>query len=260
MSEHVRLEIVDKVATITLDRPEKYNSLAYDDWTVLSRTIADVADDRGARVLVLRGAGDRAFSTGADLTELAERDAYAAYENALRLQRICGQVAQLRKPSIAMLRGYALGGGLELALCCTFRMASDRAVVGLPEVKMGTLAGAGGTQRVTRLVRTGVALRMLLLGDLVAAGEALEHGLVDWVVPDAEVEGTTTELAERLAAGDPRTTALILDAARLVTEGANQVGLAGEAALFGMTTSYDTFRERIAAFRSKNGSGGERKE
>ena len=142
----------------------------------------------------------------------------------------------------------------------TLGMASDRAVVGLPEVNMGTLAGAGGTQRVTRLARTGVALRMLLLGDLLPAGEALEHGLVDRVVADAELETATTELARRLAAGDPRTTALILDAVRLVTEGSNHVGLAGEAALFGMTTSYDTFRERISAFRSKNGSHGEQEE
>ncbi len=254
MSEHVRLSVADGVATITLDRPEKHNSLSYDDWTELSHKIAYVGEDADARVLVVRGAGKRAFSTGADLTELVERDAYAAYENALRLQRICGQIAQLRKASVAMLRGYALGGGFELALCCTFRLASDHAVVGLPEVNMGTLAGAGGTQRVTRLAPTGVALRMLLLGDLLPAREALEHGLVDRVVPDAELEAATAELASRLGAGDQRTTALILDAVRLVTEGSNHVGLAGEAALFGMTTSYDTFRERIAAFRSKNGA------
>lgn len=253
MPEHLSLESSDGVARLTLDRPEKHNSLSYDDWTALSHLLTEVADDREVRVLVVRGAGDRAFSTGADLTELAERDPYSAYENALRLQRICGQIAQMRKPSVAMLRGYALGGGFELALCCTFRIASDQATVGLPEVTMGTLAGAGGTQRVTRLARTGVALRMLLLGDLLPAPEALEHGLVDRVVPDPELDAATDELASRLAAGDPRTTALILDAVRLVTEGQNQVGLAGEAALFGMTTSYDTFRERIADFRSRRG-------
>lgn len=251
MSEHVQLEVEDGVGRLTLNRPEKHNSLAYADWTDLSALITEAGDDPDVRVLVLTGAGSKAFSTGADLTELAGRDAYAAYENALRLQRICGQLAHLRKPTIAMLRGYALGGGFEMALCCTFRVAAETAMVGLPEVKMGTLAGAGGTQRVTRMAPRGAALRMLLLGDLVTAAEARDYGLVDDVVADADLETTVELLAQRLNESDPRTTALILDAVRLVTEQSLNLGLAGEAALFGMTTSYDTFRERIDAFRRK---------
>lgn len=253
MSERVQLVVEDGVGRLTLNRPEKHNSLSYDDWTALSGLIEDAGNDPEVRVLVLSGAGDRAFSTGADLTELADRDAYAAYENALRLQRIAGQVGQLRKPSIASLRGYALGGGFELALCCTFRVAAESAKVGLPEVNMGTLAGAGGTQRVTRMAPRGVALKMLLLGDLVTAAEARDAGLVDDVVSDDELDSAVAHLARRLTEADPRTTALILDAVRLVTEQSMNLGLAGEAALFGMTTSYDAFREKIAAFRSKDG-------
>jgi enoyl-CoA hydratase len=251
VSDRVQLRVEENIGWLTLNRPEKHNSLSYDDWSRLSRLIDEAGNDPDVRVLVLAGAGDRAFSTGADLAELAERDAYASYENALRLQRICGQVGQLRKASIALLRGYALGGGFELALCCTFRVAAETAKVGLPEVKMGTLAGAGGTQRVTRMAPRGAALRMLLLGDLVSAAEAKEYGLVDDVVPEAELEPAVSQLAHRLIESDPRTTALILDAVRLVTEQSMNLGLAGEAALFGMTTSYDAFRERIQDFKKK---------
>jgi enoyl-CoA hydratase/carnithine racemase len=138
-----------------------------------------------------------------------------------------------------------------MALCCTFRVAGESAVVGLPEVKMGTLAGAGGTQRVTRMAPQGAALKMLLLGDLVPASEARDYGLVDDVVADSELEAAVERLAQRLKEADARTTALILDAVRLVTEQSMNLGLAGEAALFGMTTSYDTFRARIDAFKKK---------
>jgi enoyl-CoA hydratase len=251
LTERLSLEVDQGIGRLTLNRPEKRNSLAYEDWTRLSILIDEASHDDDLRVLVLRGAGEKAFSTGADLTELAERDPYAAYENALRLQRICGQLAQLRKPSIAMLRGYAVGGGFELALCCTFRVAAENALVGLPEVKMGTLAGAGGTQRVTRMAPRGAALKMLLLGDLVPASEARANGLVDDVVPEAKLEATVQELARRLTEPDARTVALILDAVRLVTENSMNLGLAGEAALFGMTTSYDAFRERINEFKKR---------
>ena len=251
MTNRVSLEVAQGIGFLTLNRPEKRNSLAYEDWTRLSDLIHEAGHNDELRVLVLRGAGDRAFSTGADLTELADRDPYAAYENALRLQRICGQLAQMRKPSIAMLRGYAVGGGFELALCCTFRVAAESAVVGLPEVKMGTLAGAGGTQRVTRMAPRGAALRMLLLGDLIPASEARENGLVDDVVPDSQLQFAVQELARRLTESDARTTAPILDAVRLVTEKSMDLGLAGEAALFGMTTTYDAFRQRINEFKNK---------
>ncbi|WP_340539082.1 enoyl-CoA hydratase/isomerase family protein [Nocardioides sp. GXZ039] len=251
MSEHVRLEIDDDVAWITLDRPDKHNALSYDDWTDLSRAATAAGADERAQVVVLRGAGERAFCSGADLGELAERDAYAAYENAIRLQSVGNQFAQLRKPTIAMLNGLALAGGLELALCCTFRVASDRAKVGLPEVRMATLAGAGGTQRILRFAPPGVALRMLLLGDLIAAEDALRLGIVDDVVPAERLLDDVTALARRLCENDPRTTALILDAVRVASEGGLASGLAGEAALFGMTTSYDAFRDRIAEFKKK---------
>lgn len=251
MSERVELRVEDSIGWLTLNRPDKHNSLSYDDWTLLSQLIDQADDDPEVRVLVVTGAGRRAFSTGADLGELLERDAYAAYENALRLQRICGQIVQLRKPSIAQLNGYALGGGFELALCCTFRVAAESAKVGFPEVKMGTLAGAGGTQRVVEMAPRGAALRMLLLGDPVTATEAQANNLVDEVVADDQVESTVVALAGRLAEADPRTTALILDAVRLVTERSMNVGLAGEAALFGMTTSYEVFRERIREFKKK---------
>ncbi|MCW3003142.1 MAG: Enoyl-CoA hydratase [Conexibacter sp.] len=238
-------------AYITLDRPEKHNALDTDAWTALAEALTRARADAEARVVVLRGAGERAFSAGADLGELARRDAYDAYENALRLQGIAAQVAALRKPSIAALRGWAVGGGLELALGCTFRVASRTARVGLPEVNVGTLAGAGGTQRVTRLAPRGVALRMLLLGELLDAEAARDAGLVDFVVDDEALDAEVETLVERLTKVDPRTAALILDCVRLAEETSLTGGLAGEAALFGLTISYDAHREQIAGFMGK---------
>ena len=247
-AEHIRYERRGACAWITLDNPEKHNALDGAAWTALSGALAAARADAEVRVVVLTGAGERAFSTGADLGELAGREAYDAYENALRLQGVADQLATLRKPSIAMIRGWAVGGGLELALGCTLRLAGRSTRIGLPEVSVGTLAGVGGTQRVTRMAPRGVALRMLLLGEMLDVEEAAASGLLDRVVDDADLPMAVDDVVRRLVDADPRTVALILDSVRLADETTLGAGLAAEAALFGLTISYDTYRQRIASF------------
>lgn len=251
-TQTVTLTVEGPCGWVTLNRPERHNALSSADWSALRAVLTEAEENPEIRVVALRGAGTKAFSTGADLAELAARDAYAAYENALRLQKICAQVAALRKPSVAMLRGYAVGGGFELALACSFRIAARDVRVGLPEVAMGTLAGAGGTQRISRMAPRGTALRMLLLGELLDAEQARQAGIIDEVVDEDRLAGAVTGLAGKLAKTDPRTVALILDSVRLVTEAPLAAGLAGEAALFGLTIANDTHREHIADFLEKS--------
>lgn len=243
----VRLVVDGEQATLTIDREEKRNALRTQDWQDLAGYLSELGEMESVRVVIVRGEGPN-FCAGSDLTELAERSAYDAYRNAIRIQRVSTLIAGLRKPTIACMRGHAVAGGLEFALACTFRIAGTSVKLALPEVTLGTLPGAGGTQRILALAPRPVALRMLLLGDSLDAEAGLAANLLDLVVDDADVESQAQAIAHRLTAFDSQAVSLLLDCVAVACEAPLQRGLMAEAALFGLTLTSSTYRERIKTF------------
>lgn len=192
----VQLEKKNRLATITLNRPEKMNALNSQVKSELIHITEDVEMDSAIRVVILTGAGDRAFSSGADLTELKD---IPALEFRQRLEA-ANIVRKVSKPIIAMIKGYALGGGLELALACDIRIASEDARLGFPEIRLGWLpGGGGGTQVLPRLVGEGMAMKLILSGRSITAVQAKEIGLVEEVVPVDRLQSQTEKLAEEIA-------------------------------------------------------------
>lgn len=254
-SDGILLEVVDHVAWITLSRPEKLNAMRSSDWDSLADAVSRAGADDAVRVVVVRGAGERAFSTGSDLSELAGRSALDAYENALRIQRVCSSFAQLRKPTIAMVHGFALAGGFELALACTSRIAGHGAKFGLPEVSLGMLPGAGGTQRVAHMAPNWVVVRLLLLGETLDSDTALRSGLVDEVVDDSFLTERVAAVAGALVSKDPVVIGLILDSLHIARELKLAAGMAGEAALFGLTVANGSHQAYMKSFLANGGTG-----
>jgi enoyl-CoA hydratase/carnithine racemase len=199
MAEFVHLEVADGVATIRLDRPKMnaVNARLRDELTEAARA-AD--KDPAVRAVVLYG-GERVFAAGADIKEMADMSYADMTEHCRALQHSLNTVARIGAPVVAAITGYALGGGLELALCADFRVAGESAKVGQPEIQLGVIPGAGGTQRLPRLVGPAKAKDLIFTGRHVEAGEALAIGLVDKVVPDDQVYAAATELAARYAEG-----------------------------------------------------------
>ena len=200
----LRLELRAPIAVITLDRPKVLNALNSATFADLDAALTAVVADASIRVILLTGAGGRAFAAGADITELAQA---ATTEQgtafSLRGQGVFRKLETLGKPVIACMQGFALGGGCELAMACTLRIAADDARLGQPEVKLGIIPGYGGTQRLPRIVGRGAALKLLLTGEIVSAQEALRIGLVDEVVPAAELMPRAEAIAAAIAAQAP---------------------------------------------------------
>jgi enoyl-CoA hydratase len=217
----------------------------------LDAAIDEFAADSEVRVVLLTGAGERAFAAGADIGELEATGPGVGKAFALRGQAVFRKIEKLGKPVIACVRGFALGGGCELALACTFRIAGDDAKFGQPEVKLGVIPGYGGTQRLPRLVGRGAALKMLLTGGIIDAQEALRIGLVDEVVPTAELMQRAEALAKEIAAQAPLAVA---EAIRVVNEGLDlplEAGLLREAEQFGRLCDTADKREGTRAFLEK---------
>ena len=185
--ETLIVEVQDEVATVTLNRPKTLNALSAQVFDELEAVFTRLEVDREVRVVLLTGAGDRAFAAGADLKEVASTDAASGEHLALRGQEVFRLIETCGVPVIALVNGFALGGGCELAMACTMRIASETAKLGQPEVKLGLIPGYGGTQRLPRLVGRSGALKMMLTGEPVGATEALRIGLVDEVVPAGEL-------------------------------------------------------------------------
>jgi enoyl-CoA hydratase len=244
------LDIADQVATITINRPDKRNALN----TAVRREIVDAldqlrADDR-ARVVIITGAGDKAFVAGADIAEFAERTPLQQ-RDAMQGRRVFDEVAAYPKPTIAMINGFALGGGCELALACDIRVAARSARFGQPEVRLGLIPGGGGTQRLPRLIGTGRALRLILTGDLVDAEEAYRIGLVDVLADEDELHARTMELARSMAAHSPVALRLAKNAVAAALETPLAAGLALERELFITAFASDDRREGVSAFLEK---------
>jgi enoyl-CoA hydratase len=248
--ETLRVEINGAVAVITIDRQERRNALSSAVRAELIAAIDALRDDDAVRVLVLTGAGDKAFVAGADINEFASRTPLEQ-RRAMSGRTIFQAIAECPKPVIAMINGYALGGGCELALACDVRVAADTAKLGQPEINLGIIPGGGGTQRLPRLVGTGQAMRLILTGEIIGADEALKIGLVEMVFPAAELHERTMEIARQMATRSP----VALDAAKSAVRAAAQTsldaGLAYETELFITCFSCDDKREGIAAFLEK---------
>jgi enoyl-CoA hydratase len=238
------------VATLTIDRPEKRNALSAQVRTELVRALDDLDQDGTTRVVVITGAGSKAFVAGADIAEFAQRtpiEQRAAMEG----RRVFDVLAAFPKPTIASINGVALGGGCELALACDLRIAARSARLGQPEVNLGILPGGGGTQRLPRLVGMGRAMRMILTGELITAEQAESIGLVDEVADDDVLVDRTRELAERIAGHSPIALKLIKQAVRASAEMPLAAGLELERELFITAFASEDRQEGVAAFLEK---------
>ncbi len=239
------------VAVLTIDRPKVLNALNTQTLDELRRAVQELGRDDSVRVLVLTGAGERSFVAGADINELAVQSPTAGREHALAGQRVLDAIEQLGKPVIAAINGFALGGGCELAMACTFRIAADTAKLGQPEINLGLIPGYAGTQRLARIVGKGRALELLLTGDQITAQEAHRLGLVNRVVAAADLMKDARALAAALAAKAPVAVRYILDAVQHGLDMPFAEAQTYEATLFGLIASTEDMREGTRAFLEK---------
>jgi enoyl-CoA hydratase len=248
--ESLLVRVEDRVATIVVNRPEKRNALNAVVRRELVEALDALRDDPEVRVVVITGAGEKAFIAGADIGEFAERtplEQRAAMEG----RRLFEEIANFPRPTIAMINGFALGGGCEVALACDLRIAARSARLGQPEVKLGILPGGGGTQRLPRLVGLGRALRLIMTGEMISAEEAERIGLVDDVVDDADLARRTAALAGLMAGYSPVTLKLIKDAVRATQEMPLSAGLQFERELFVTAFASEDRTEGVSAFLEK---------
>jgi enoyl-CoA hydratase len=249
--DNLLLERDGAVAIVTINRPAVLNALNTQTLDELRRVILDLKRDDGVRVLVLTGAGDKAFVAGADINELAVQTPTSGREHALAGQHVFDLIENMGKPVIAAINGYALGGGCELAMACTLRMAADTARLGQPEIALGLIPGYAGTQRLPRLVGKGRAMEMILTGAPIAADEALRIGLVNRVSPAADLMADARKLAAQLAKSAPIAMRYIINAVNQGIEMPFAEASQYEATLFGLVASTDDMREGTKAFLEK---------
>ncbi|PSH04781.1 MAG: enoyl-CoA hydratase [Acidobacteria bacterium] len=249
--ENIRYEKKDQVALITISRPKVLNALNTRTVQELSRAFQTVRDDDDVRVVILTGEGDKAFIAGADINEIVRLGPIEAQAFAVRGQAVFSLIENCGKPVIAAVNGFALGGGCELALACTLRLASENARFGQPEVKLGVIPGYGGTQRLPRIVGKGRALQILLTGEMIDADEAHRIGLVNEVLPVAELLHRAEDLARKIIANGPIAVRYCLDAVNKGLDMTLAEGLAQEAALFGLSCATDDKNEGTSAFLQK---------
>ena len=251
MFENLQLSRDGAVAVITIDRPKVLNALNGPTLDELRRALLDIKSDPAIRVVIITGAGERAFVAGADITELATQRPDESREHARRGQHVFDLIEHLGKPVIAAINGFALGGGCELALACTLRIAADTARLGQPEINLGLIPGFAGTQRLTRLIGKSAALDLLLTGRQIPADEALRVGLVNRVAPAADLMTSARTLALELAGKPPLAARYILEAVHRGMDVPLDQAQFLEATLFGLITSTDDRREGTAAFLEK---------
>ena len=249
---HIHFHVDDAgLALLTINRPEKLNALNHAVIEDLRRCFGRVQSEPAIRAVILTGAGERAFVAGADISELADAKALQAEVLSASGQSVFRMLETMRKPSVAAINGYAMGGGLELAMCCTVRIAVPEARLGQPEVKLGLVPGYGGTQRLPRLIGKGRALDMLLTGDPIDAAEAQRIGLVSYVKPQAELLPFSRSWLLKVLANGPLAVGLVMQAVESGMDGGIAAGLQFEAAAFGLTAASDDCREGIRAFLEK---------
>jgi len=244
-------EVSDSIAQVTVNRPEILNPLDGDTIEALDRCFSDIAADNAVKAVVVTGAGEKAFVAGADINHLTGLTALEGRAWGLLGQQVFSHIENLAKPVIAAINGWALGGGLELAMACHIRVASPNAKLGQPEVKLGIVPGYGGTQRLPRLVGKGRALEMILTGDPITADEAYCIGLVNRVFPKDQLLGEAKAIAARILENGPVAVALCLDAVNRGLEMPLDEALRWEAAQFGLSCATEDIREGTTAFLEK---------
>ena len=241
----------DDIGILTVNRPDKMNAISNELTSELSSLLDELEKDDKLRVLVITGAGDKAFVAGADIQELVDRDARMGRRVSRERQEIFSRIENLPVPVIAAVNGYALGGGLELALACNIRVCSEKAQFGAPEVKLGIIPGDGGTQRLPRLVGLGRGMEMVLTGDFIDAQEAYRIGLVNKVVPPEELMNAAMELAQKIASRPPLAVRYAKEAVNRSQEGDKASGFALESYLHALTCTTEDKKEGVAAFLEK---------
>jgi enoyl-CoA hydratase len=249
--ENILVERDGGVATVTINRPKVLNALSTQTLDELRRAILALKYDEGVRVVIITGSGDKSFIAGADINELSQQTPIGGRELALRGQHVFDLIENLGKPIIAAINGYALGGGCELAMACTIRIAADTAKLGQPEINLGIIPGYGGSQRLSRLVGRGRALELLLTGDQISAAEAYRLGLVNRVVTGANLMGEARKLAQALAAKAPIAVRYIIDAVNKGLQMPLPDAQVFEATLFGLVAATEDMREGTKAFLEK---------
>jgi len=248
---HLHIANRAAVRTIAVNRPDKLNALDRETINELAIAFAQAAQDDAVRVVVLTGMGDKAFVAGADIAQMNGYTPVQAQAFSRAGQQLMSTIERLRKPVLARIQGYALGGGLELAMACHLRVASDKARLGQPEINLGLIPGFGGTQRLLRLAGRGAALELCLTGTPISAQRAYELGLVNRVVAPEALDATVDALADQLADAAPLAAAGILDAVIDGGETALGQGLEFETQAFALTFATEDMREGTAAFLEK---------
>ena len=249
--KNLLLERDGAVATVTVNRPAVLNAMSLETLDELRRVMESLGRDETVRVVVITGAGEKAFIAGAEINELARQTPTGGRDHAVKGQEVFDVIEQLGKPVIAALNGYALGGGCELAMACTLRVAADTAKLGQPEINLGLIPGYGGSQRLARLIGAGRALELMLTGQQITAQEAHRLGLVNRVVPAADLKNEVRALAALLASKPPIAMRYIIDAVNQGLQMSLAEGLRFEATLFGLVASTEDMREGTRAFLEK---------
>jgi len=247
----LRFEKKNSIAYVTVNRPDKLNALNMQVMTDLRDAFTAIRDDAEVRVAILTGAGEKAFVAGADIGELNKQDPVSAKAYTHKGQAVLDLIENLGKPVIACINGFALGGGCELSMACTFRLASDNAKLGQPEVKLGIMAGYGGTQRLPRLVGRGLAMQLLLSGEMIGAQEAHRIGLVNEVTAPAELIPRAEAIAQKIIANAPLAVQYTMEAVNKGLDLPLAEGLFLEATLFAVACATEDKKEGTSAFLEK---------
>lgn len=249
--ETLAVRKLEGITHVTINRPEKLNALNRKVMEELRACFEDISKDADVRAVILTGAGEKAFVAGADINELAVQTPAQGKETSTFGQRVLDLIENLGKPVIAAVNGYALGGGCELAMACTLRLASENARFGQPEVKLGIIPGYAGTQRLARLVGKGRALEMILAGDPITAQEAYRIGLVNQVVASKDLIGAAETLARKIMANGPLAVRYAMEAVHHGLQMTQEEGEFLEATLFGLCCTTEDMKEGTRAFLEK---------
>lgn len=241
----------ENIGVLTINRPQRMNAISNELTSELKKFLDEIENDDELRVLVITGAGDKAFVAGADINELVDRDALIGRRVSRQRQEIFSRIENLHVPAIAAINGYALGGGLELALACSIRVCSDKAQFGAPEVKLGIIPGDGGTQRLPRLVGLGRAMEMILTGDFIDAEEAYRIGLVNKIVPHEQLMEKAMGLAKKIASRPPLAVRYAKETVNRSLEGSTVSGFALESFLHALSCTTEDKKEGVSAFLEK---------